>query len=238
MFGLRAATISSAAPMLLLVRGERSRPGDTALHRYDIPLETVMSSVTAGPEYADPRSADAYWAEQADHLAVALENGGWLEPREIPGLALTGGEVAYADLHLTGWRYLGYDEYEYERRALVLGGPFFAAVTASISLIGNCRRRREAAELAAPQWRPLGPLRVVVTSQRLLVWHSAAWWSVWYAGLALISLGSEVVAVDLSFVDDIPFRFAGSQAHVLAVMLEHLAGVAVSGEEREMVARR
>lgn len=181
-----------------------------------------MSTVTAGPEYSEPASTSDYWAAEAARLADALERGGWLEPREIIGLGLRGAEVAYADLHASGWRYTGSDEFEYERRALLLGGPLLMAVTAGMSLIGNRRRRREAADSAAPQWRALGPLRVVVTSQRLLVWHYTAWWSVWHAGIARADYSPAARQLDLCFIDDIPYRFGGPHTPVLAVMVDHL----------------
>src|SRR5258708_171907 len=113
---------------------------------------------------------------EAARLAEALRDGARLEPRTIEGLPLNTDELTYADLDASGWRYVGFDSVFYERRTLLAGGPFVMAMTALASAIGNHRRRQAAELLAAPQWRPLGPVRVVVTSERLLVWHEQAWW--------------------------------------------------------------
>lgn len=177
---------------------------------------------TTCPPQAEPTAAN-HWAEQASRLADALEHGGWLELRTIHDLVLTDHETVYAELHATGWRYVGFDECEYERRALLIGGPFLMAITAGMSMIANRRRRRDAERHAAPQWRPLGDLRVGVTSCRLLVWHNGTWWSVWYAGITEVSCSPAGAHLDLSFADDHPYRFTGPQVPVLAVLVRHLA---------------
>src|SRR5438094_675298 len=106
----------------------------------------------------------------AERLADALANGAWLEPRTVPGVPLEPGEPAYADLHATGWRYFGLEGVIYERRALLMGGPYIMAATTLVIAMGNRRRRREAERAVVPQWRPLGGLRIVVTADRFLVW--------------------------------------------------------------------
>jgi hypothetical protein len=158
-------------------------------------------------------------ASEASRLADALRNGGRLEPRTIEGVPLEAGEVAYADLSAVGWRYFGLDAVSYERRTVLFGGPYVMAIAALASAIGNGRRRRDAEQLAAPQWRPLGMLRIVATSARLLVWHERAWWSVWYAGINDLRIDRSQTVLDLFFDADPPYRLAGPGMPVLGVAL-------------------
>ena len=162
---------------------------------------------------SDRRPTDA----ESD-LAAVLENGGWLRPINVSDLLLPDGEDAYADFWAMGWRYEA-AVVPYERRTVVVGGPLMALATWTASALGN-RRRRESAEAAsAPQWRPLGQIRVVVTSSRLLVLHGGAWWSVWYSEIVRVQTLSGSRMVDLTFRADAPYRLltAGS-AELVTVM--------------------
>lgn len=163
--------------------------------------------------------ADETRPSEADRLSEALRSGGWLEPRPIEGVPLEPDEAAYADLHATGWRYFGLDSVVYERRSVLAGGPYLMALTALASAIGNRRRRRAARQLATPQWRPLGPLRVVVTSERLLVWHGRAWWPVWYATVSDLRLDRSQEALDLFFDVDPAYRLMGPGVAAVGVVL-------------------
>lgn len=154
-------------------------------------------------------------------LAHALDNGGWLHPIAVEGAPLDHGEGAYADLQVHGWRYHALDV-QYEHRTVMFGGPLLFAATGLASLTANRRRRHEAERFAAPQWRPLGPLRVVVTSGRLLVWHQGAWWPVWYSCLAGLRVWSERPSLDLYFESDPPYRLEGPGTASLSVLLERL----------------
>ncbi len=164
-------------------------------------------------------TADA--AEGAARLERARSDGGWLEPRTIEGVPFGAGEVAYADLWAGGWRYFGLDSVLYERRTILAGGPYLMAITALGSAIGNRRRRRAAVQLAAPQWRSLGLLRVVVTSDRLLVWHQQAWWSVWFSGICDLRVDGSSETIDLFFEHEPPYRLAGPGVSALGIMLRH-----------------
>lgn len=159
--------------------------------------------------------------DTAHHLADGLRNGGWLEPVAIDGLPLEAGEHAFADLHASGWRHYALDQVAYERRTILFGSPFLIALTGIASAIGNTRGRQAAERAAAPQWRPLGPLRIVVTSQRLLVWFEQAWWSVWSSAITDMRLDPASRCLDLYFAADPPYRLVGSQIPALAVMLAH-----------------
>lgn len=162
----------------------------------------------------------------AQRLADALASDGWLEPRPVHDAPLGPGEVAYADLSADGWRYFGLDSVAYERRALLVGGPCLMAITAFITAMGNWRRRQAAERAAAPQWRPLGHLRVVVTSDRLLVWHAGGWWSVWFSSIAAVRSDPARWTLDLLFDADAPYRLIGVEMPCLAVVLSHAATTA------------
>lgn len=174
---------------------------------------------SATRDRATPLRHEASDLDAARRLSDALANGGWLEPVAINGVSLEPGEAAFADLHASGWRYFALDQFAYERRTLLLGGPLLMALTGVVSAIGNSRRRRDAERAAAPQWRPLGPLRVVVTSRRLLVWFEQSWWSVWYSAIADVRAHSEHWSLDLYFHADAPYRFVGPQVPSLTVIL-------------------
>ncbi|MEO7571249.1 MAG: hypothetical protein ABIX10_02320, partial [Acidimicrobiales bacterium] len=116
-------------------------------------------------------------------------------------------------------RHYALDQVAYERRTLLFGGPYLMALTGIASAIGNGRCRQAAQRAAAPQWRPLGPLRIVVTSQRLLVWFEQAWWSVWYSAVTDIRPDPANRALDLYFDTDPPYRLVGPHVPALAVML-------------------
>ena len=73
--------------------------------------------------------------------------------------------------------------------------------------------------MAVPQWRPLGPLRVLATDRRLLVWHDAAWASVWYHAIREARPDVDAGRLDLTFDDDPPYCLAGSWIPYLTVIV-------------------
>jgi hypothetical protein len=90
----------------------------------------------------------------------------------------------------------------------MVGGPLLFVLTGAVSALRNRSARRSAETDAAPRWRPLGPLTVLPTTDRLLVWHQNAWWSVWYAAVTQATCdGSQL---ELQFYGDIaPYLFVG-----------------------------
>ena len=158
---------------------------------------------------------DGVAISDAQHPADALADRAALRPSVLDGVPLAAGEFAYGELYVTGWRFFGLDTVFYERRAVLAGGGLLMLASA----IGNRRRRREAEACAAPQWRPLGPLRVVVTSQRILVWHRNAWWSVWFAGVLAVHCFHDHQTLDLLFEADVPYRLAGPGVPALGVIV-------------------
>lgn len=190
------------------------------------PARSVKLMGSATRDRTAPSTSGHADLDAARRLADALRNGGWLEPVAIAGLPLEPGESAYADLHASGWRYFALDQLAYERRTLLVGGPFLMGLTGIVSAIGNSRRRRDAERVAAPQWRPLGQLRIVVTSQRLLVWFDQVWWSVWYSAIADIRPDPANSCLDLYFEADPPYRLVGPHVPALCVVLAY----AIRGE--------
>lgn len=94
-------------------------------------------------------------------------------------------EVIYGEVAAHGWRWLPGDP-SYDHRTLLLGGPVGWLVTGGISFARNRHARRAAQQVAAPQWRPLGPVTVRVTDRRLLVWWQGAWGVVDYSTVSAI----------------------------------------------------
>ena len=98
------------------------------------------------------------------------------------GLLLPEERVITDAMTLHGWRYESADAI-YDRKTLMVGGPLLFVLTGAVSVLRNRSARRAAEARAAPQWRPLGPLTVLSTTDRLCVWHQNAWWSVWYSAV-------------------------------------------------------
>ncbi len=173
-----------------------------------------MSFATIDTEHGRPT------AGTEPDLAAVLANGGWLRPITVPDLVLPAGEEAYADLWASGWRFEA-AVVPYERRTIVVGGPMMALATGLASITGNRRRQREAEAASAPQWRPLGTIRVVVTSHRLLVLHAGAWWSVCYSEVVGVELTVDGRSVNLMFRVDPPYRLDVAGVSEVAAVLAH-----------------
>lgn len=128
-------------------------------------------------------------------------------------------ETVHGEISAYGWRYHALDGVPYERHMCIVGGGFGMVFTGLLSAVGNSRRRRQAEALAAPQWRPLGPLRLAYTSERLLVWHRQAWWSVWFAAVVGSRWDPAGGALDLFFEAEAPYRLAGVEVARLAAWM-------------------
>lgn len=152
--------------------------------------------------------------DAAQRLARHVGVGGALPDVASP-LLLDWGEVAHAELDAYGWRFEA-TEVRYEQQTVLAGGgPLLFGLTA----VGNRRAREAAARLAAPQWRPLGPLRVVTTNQRLLVFHQGAWASVWLGAIRQLHPMLDAQRLELVFDDDPPYALAGPWVPYLAVVM-------------------
>ena len=92
-------------------------------------------------------------------------------------------------------------------------------MVAAGSAAARRRARRHAEALATPQWRPLGPLRILATDRRLLVWHEDACASVWYQAIREFRPDLEAGRLDLTFDDDPPYHLAGPWVPLLTVIV-------------------
>lgn len=159
----------------------------------------------------------------AVELAQHLADGGDLPV--IPSLVLLdAGEGAHADLSAYGWRFHGVDVVYEDPQAVAFGGLATFAVVAVGTGAARRRARAEAERLAAPQWRPLGDLRVLATDRRLLVLHEGAWASVWYTGIRQMLPSLKLGRMELLFEDDPPYALAGPWVPYLAVVMAACLG--------------
>ena len=129
------------------------------------------------------------------------------------------GESLHADVPAEGWRYhAAYVTYS-APRAVAIGGPLMLGLVAAGNAVARRRARREAEARAAPQWRPLGLLRILATDRRLLVWHDGAWASVWYDAIRELQPDFEVGRLKTTFENDPPYCLAGRWVPYLAVVV-------------------
>ena len=126
------------------------------------------------------------------------------------------GEHIHAEITADAWRYLALDV-PYDRRTILLGGPVGFLCSGIASIVGNHRARRTAEAVAALQWRYLGHLPLVVTSQRVLVNHGCAWWPIGRDSIETCEWREDEVV--LSFRDDAPYAFCGPEASVIPAAL-------------------
>jgi len=128
------------------------------------------------------------------------------------------------------WRFCAADVTYTAPRAVASGGPMAFATVAGASSIARRRARRSAEALAAPQWRPLGELEIVVAEDRLLVWHAGEWTSVWYHAIRGLYPDLPVNRLDIFFENDAPYCLVGPEIPRLAAFLtERLGPVSISG---------
>ena len=183
----------------------------------------ATSSTRTEPATDGADQTQAWYA--ATELADWVCGGGHLPKMPSPVL-LDGGEVLHADLPAQGWRFHGADITYVAPHVVAIGGPLMFGLTAAGSAIARRRARHEAEALAAPQWRPLGALRILVTDRRLLVWHKGAWASVWFSVIREIRPDLAVGRLDMTFEDDPPYCLAGPWVPYLTVIVTTLlAGI-------------
>lgn len=162
-------------------------------------------------------SSDDGWAA-AQSLAEALSSGRRLPVLPSPVL-LDPGEVLHASGCATAWRYQPLDVAFEQRRCVVLGGPMLFGVAAAATAAANRRAREDAERRAGAQWRPLGQLQLLATSDRLLVLHQGAWASVWYDAIRQMRPFLAEGRLELIFEDDPPYALAGPWVPYLAVVV-------------------
>lgn len=129
---------------------------------------------------------------------------------------LLSGERIHAEITANAWRFLAFDV-PYDRRTILFGGPLGFACAGLASMFGNRRARRRAEAVAAPQWRYLGHLPVIVTDRRLLIQHDGAWWPI--LGSAIRSAYVEAGSLTLLFKNDPPYALCCADADGLRSVL-------------------
>lgn len=188
-------------------------------------MDAARSRVASGSEW-----------DAAVDLANRVAAGGALPNLASPVL-LDAGEVLHADIPAEGWRFHAADVTYLGPRAVTIGGPLMFGFVAVGSAVARRRARRDAEALAAPQWRPLGALRILATDRRLLVWHECAWASVWYDAIRELRPDLEAGRLDLTFEDDPPYCLAGPWAPYLTVIVTTVLAMRRSVEPAESAAR-
>lgn len=163
------------------------------------------------------RGVGSGW-DVAVELAEQIADGSPL-PVLASTVLLDRGEILHADVGAFGWRFQAIDVFYEEPRILAFGGPVLFAAASIGAASARRRARAEAEQLAAPQWRSLGELRVLATDRRLLVWFEGAWASVWYDGIRELHPDLEQHRVTMLFDDDPPYALAGPWVPYLTVML-------------------
>lgn len=144
----------------------------------------------------------------ASRLADHLMSAGEVVPRCSPSVRLDAGEAAFAELDVNVATMCGADVSYSQSSFVMFGGSGLFALTAGASALGNRRRRREAEQLAAVQWRGEGRARVVLSTQRALVFNGLEWYSWWYGGIRQLHPGLPQLAVDLVFEGRAPARLS------------------------------
>lgn len=185
---------------------------------------TILDAVTARayPETmaataAHQASSLSSW-QAAETLAEAVATGGRLPELSSP-VVLEAGEILHAHVQADAWRYVAIDVTYEQHRGGAFGGPLLFGLTSAARTVANRRARREAEQLAAPQWRPLGHVPVLATSHRLLVLHEGAWHSVWYEAIRQIRPALHEGRLEMVFEDDPAYSLTEPAVPYLAVVL-------------------
>lgn len=135
---------------------------------------------------------------QHTHAAEEQAADSWLQP----------GEHVHAEITADAWRYLAID-IPYDHRTILFGGPIGWTISAIASAIGNRRTRQAAERLAAPQWRHLGHIPIIVTNHRLMLWYENDWWPVWLGAVALWPFDARTDVLELTFDGEPSYRLVG-----------------------------
>lgn len=154
----------------------------------------------------------------AEDLEQRLAESGALLVLESP-VPLGPGEVLHAGVEV-GCSWYGPADVAYaDQRLLIFGSTAWLAFSAGMSAIGNGRRRRAAAVVAAPQWRTLGLAHVLLTNQRLLVPFAGEMRSFPLATISDTVQATELDRLDIHFMDGTALALHGDWTRYLAVAL-------------------
>ncbi|WP_256255542.1 hypothetical protein [Streptomyces sp. MUSC 14] len=157
----------------------------------------------------------------ASALAAHLHGGGELVPVQVDDLPLADGEVAFADVTCSVARFYGSEVVCPPSTGYFENHPTFGRRWVANNRL-DARRRQEAEDAAAPQWRDHTAARVVLTSTglRLRPHRSPTWLPFDHALLTGVTAGRPEVV--LSYSVCAPVLLAGPAAPWLGVAIEHL----------------
>jgi hypothetical protein len=156
--------------------------------------------------------------DAARRLAAHLAGGGFPLPQGC-SIRLDAGEHGYGETAAGLWQYWGRDTYWYNRYGVHPDGGIAALFVTNAR--NDAAERRARAE-AAPQWRYLGPVPVIVTNTRLLARQEGQWISWTYQAVREIIPDPDALVVDLYLEGTVPARFSGTSAPWLSVLLVYL----------------
>ncbi|MFJ8957444.1 hypothetical protein ACIRO1_45890 [Streptomyces sp. NPDC102381] len=167
-------------------------------------------------------AARANAVQAASALAAHLQGGGSLMPVQADGLALAGGEVAFADVACSVARFYGTEvDYPTSASGYFENHPTFGRRWVSNGRL-DARRRQEAEDASFPQWRDHTGARVVLTSAgvRLLPVGSREWMP--FDHTLLTGVAAEPPSIVLTYSTCAPLLLSGPAAPWLGVAIEHL----------------
>ena len=168
------------------------------------------------------------WHTQTDEASAAaialaehLQHGGEL-PQLDTSLPLHDGEALHAHVPAECWWH-GAAETAYQKyRFLAFDNIAWLGLTAAASAIGNHRRRRTAAALAATQWRALGELPVLLTNQRLVLPIADTLWPIWLDDILHVGTSPDGRRIELVCDDQPPHALVGAWVPYIKVVLDLL----------------
>jgi hypothetical protein len=132
-----------------------------------------------------PKDQSAFtlgWSD-ACRMFEHLTSEGELPALPPMAIRLRSGEVAHAHGVLECARFYGMDVTYQQSSTFVMGSPLLVATGLIGSAVGNAYARNKAADMARAQWRPQGPVRTVLTDQRILCDVAGEWLTFWHEGI-------------------------------------------------------
>ncbi|WUI02158.1 hypothetical protein OHR68_10225 [Spirillospora sp. NBC_00431] len=171
-------------------------------------------------------------AQAGADLFRHVVTGGELEPMPSVPAGLERDEYAYAELPLEYSRFYATDVTYYRRSVAAYGSAGFVLGALAVNAAGNALARSRARALAAAQWREHQVARVLLTSERLLVFTRIRPLSFWHGGLSEFLPAPDVFQLLLTYPDCEPVQLKGPGVPWLAVAM---ARVIYEPEELMMI---
>lgn len=148
--------------------------------------------------------------------------GGELEPLPSVPMGMRKGEHPYADLPLEYSRFYGMDVTYDQRSVVAFGSAGFVLGALAVNAAGNAIARNRARALAAAQWREHQVARVLLTSERLLVFTRTRPLSFWHGGLSEFLPAPDAFQLLLTYPDCEPVQLKGPGVPWLAVAMARI----------------